>query len=459
MKGYNIIYQNKLYEVNKLGILDFLSGIIGGAITPFFIFISAAILIPSCKIGKILSPKKFKRYLTDLPQNSGTTPFSALSVALAGTLGVGNITGVASALISGGPGAVLWMWIGAIIVLAVKYAEVYLAVEYRKKDKKGFYGGAMYYIRDGLSKKIPYRISSVFGGIFALLCIANSLITGNIVQSNSAVCVIPGNYRLLCGLILAFFVLISIIYGTRKIEKITSKLIPPLSLLYMAISLYIIFSNLFLIPDILKKIICSAVSPRAVFGAGVGFSVREAMRFGVMRGIFSNEAGCGTSPTAHATANTKSPVHQGCFGIVEVIFDTIILCSMTAFVLLIADSKYKIIPWRNDCDSAAVTIRSFEALSGNGVYYILMISVVLFAYASIIAQIYYGTIAIKYLTHKKWPQIIYSAVSVLCTVIGSFISSELMWCLADIIIGTMTAANCTVLVFMREKLRSPYDQL
>lgn len=437
-----------------MSILEIFSSLLGSVMTPLILFVSALIMIPSVRLFKVLRPRSFFRALTDNPKNSSTTPFRALSVALAGTLGVGNITGVASALIAGGPGAIFWMWMGALAVLAVKYAEVYLAVRYRKRDENRWIGGAMYYIRDGLGKRFPQRFCKIAAGFFAVLCCLNSLITGNLVQANAAVSVIPKDLRFICGIIFGFFVMLAILYGTKRVEHITSLLIPPLTLIYMILAFAIIWSNRALLSDIFHEIVSSAFTLRAAAGGVGGFTLREAVRFGIMRGIFSNEAGCGTSPTAHASADTKSPHHQACLGIVEVVFDTIILCSLTAFVLLIADKRYLCIPWRDiTSDSAEVTLESFRFLAGDAVYYILVVSIIMFAYATILAQLYYGTVALRYLSNKKGLQIAYSAMSVTATVVGSVVSAPIVWLSADLIIGMMTAVNCIVIILLRKDCR------
>ncbi|MBE6541881.1 MAG: sodium:alanine symporter family protein [Ruminococcaceae bacterium] len=436
--------------------LDLISNFIGSSLTPVILLITALILIPYVKTRQILRPKAFVSSV--LGSENRSSAWRSLSLALAGTLGVGNITGVTSAIVSGGPGSIFWMWAGSIVVISVKYAEVYLAMIYRQSDKNGKYGGAMYYIRDGIGKIIGENRSRILGGIFAILCIANSLITGNIVQANAASCVFPEEKRFLSGIVLAVLVLFSITYGTRKIEKITSHLIPPLAGFYMVVCLYVIISNITLIPKIFADIISSALSSRAIFGGAVGFGVREALRFGIMRGIFSNEAGCGTSPTAHASSSTENPHSQACCGIIEVIFDTIVLCTMTAFVLLIADSKASIIPWHSLRDVSAVTLDAFTLMTNNFIHSILLVSIVLFAYATIIAQFYYGMAGINYLTNKKWLRIVYSALSVICAVAGSVISAEAMWLSADIIIGIMTSANCIFIIILRKDLRLSHNQ-
>ncbi len=309
----------------------------------------------------------------------------------------------------------------------------------------------MYYIRNGLGGKN----AAVFGGFFALLCCLNSLITGNIVQSNAAAGVFREESRLICGIVLALLTGIAILFGTHRIEKITSALIPVLTGVYILITLWIIGSNLQLVPGIFRDILVSAFTGRAVLGGAAGFGVREAFRFGIMRGIFSNEAGCGTSPTAHASADTKSPHHQAVLGMVEVIFDTLILCTLTALVLLIGDIRFGLIPWGCDADAAPVTLDIFRCLGGDTVYRILQASVLLFAFSTVIAQIYYGTAAIGYLSGKCLPRILYAVLSVTCACLGSMISSPVMWILADGIIGIMTAVNCCVLIRLRRRIVPP----
>lgn len=436
-------------------IIQWISSVIGGVITPFFLSLAAFFLLFNLNYGKILSPSGFIKSMK--PESGSKTgknsPLRALALALAGTLGVGNITGVTSALISGGPGSVFWMWVGAVLVIGIKYSEVFLAVKYRHRDSMGWFGGAMYYIRDGLGKIINYRAASALGGMFAVLCVTNSLITGNIVQSNAAASVFSDDSRLKTGIVLGSLVLLSILYGTRRIEKITALLIPPLAGVYIIIASYFIITNIELVSDTFRDIFRSAFSFRSVYGGAVGFSVREAVRFGVMRGIFSNEAGCGTSPTAHASAETSSPHSQGVCGIAEVIFDTIILCTLTAAVMLIADKKFAIIPWTANADASEVTLIALSLLGGEICRKIISVSIVLFAYATIIAQIYYGTIAIEYISDKKAPKYVYYALSVVCAVIGAVISSEVMWLSADIILGVMTVSNCAVIILLRKECR------
>ncbi len=419
---------------------------IGSAILPTAMLCTSFVIITTL-IGRKTQHDKAKKVIPF----SKNSPIRALILALAGTLGVGNITGVTAAIISGGIGAVFWMWVGSLLVMAIKYAEVYLAVTYRQRDNAGFFGGAMYYIKDGTSKLLGTRSAAIFGGIFAVLCVANSLITGNIVQANAAACVISSGGRVKTGIILALLLLISIILGTHRIERITAYLIPPLTTVYIIMTLYIIISEATLAKEIFGDIIGSAFNVKSAVGGGVGIGMSKAVRYGIMRGIFSNEAGCGTSPTAHASAETDSPHAQGKLGIAEVIFDTPVLCTLTAFIMLIADRKYSLIPYGSESDAAGVTLNAFSML-GN-FRCILSFVIVMFAYASIIAQIYYGTVAMGYLTKKRGYMLVYYTLSILCTVLGSIIDSETMWLCADIILGTMTLLNCIALILIRRDLK------
>jgi len=429
------------------------SELLGSVIVPLSLITAVLFLLPQIPILHILSPKNFISSLRSPGKNkhkSKKTGFQALTIALAGTLGVGNITGVASALVAGGPGAVFWMNVGAFFVLIIKYAEVYLAVIFRKRDSSGWAGGAMYYISYGLQKKFPPKVSSYLGAIFAILCCANSLITGNIVQSNAASTIFPENKHAIVGILLASSIALALFFGISRIEKITVKIIPTLAVFYILVSFYILLTNLTEIPSVISDIVTSAFSLRAVCGSAVGFTVQHALRFGLMRGILSNEAGCGTSPTAHASAETDSPHKQACLGIVEVLVDTPILCSLTALVILISDRRHHFIQWGKEVDSAPLALDAFRSMTCDTVYYLLIFSIVLFAFATILAQLYYGTVAIKYLTNKKGAIVFYNIASLVCTVVGSVISAPTLWLSADLIIGIMTVFNSVVLILLRK---------
>ena len=363
----------EVFSVNfSKQILDFCTVFL----TPAMLLLCGAVLSRSIGIRRLLHPIRFFRTLRDIPQESRTTPLKAVTMALAGTLGVGNITGVSAAILQGGVGAVFWMWTGAVFSMAVKYGEVALAVLYRKKEPDGRWaGGMMYVIRDGLGKRLPAGAAWAAGGIFSLLCLANSLITGNIVQSNAAADALHPLPEWVSGLILVLLTGAALAYGIGKAGDITLRLVPGMTAVFMGLSLWIILGNLELVPSILQEIVSEAFSLRAVSGGITGLGCREilrqlgesgfgrSLRYGITRGIFSNEAGCGTSPCAHASADTRSPFHQGCYGIFEVICDTLVLCTMTALVICIGDRRYGILSLSGD----NLTLRAFQAFGGDPV--------------------------------------------------------------------------------------------
>ncbi|MBR3415661.1 MAG: amino acid carrier protein [Clostridia bacterium] len=419
--------------------------ILNGAVLPLSLTVCGIILAFRIKLFRILSPVGFFRDLKSAGTGSGTSPFVSLCTALAGTLGVGNIAGVATAIGSGGAGAVFWMWAGALISTAVKYGEVTLAVKYRRRTKDGYYGGAAYTIRDGLSFMIGPCASKLLGGSFAVLCVVNSLVMGTLIQSNSAAAVTDdGRVRAIICLLLAVGVAAVAISGPGKIGKVTSALIPPLSLVYIGISVYVIASNSAVVPTVFREIFSGAFRFRAAAGGAAGFGIKEAIRFGVTRGIFSNEAGCGTSPTAHAAANVVSPHKQGCFGIFEVIFDTPVLCTLTALVVLIGRLKYGV----TGDGGVGDTLFVFGKLAGNPAYFAIGISVFLFAYATVIAQLYYGSVALRYLTRSHAAKATLSIITVAVAAVGGYVEPGVMWSVADTVVGVMTVINVFVLIML-----------
>ena len=429
-------------------IFSFLADAVGTVVTPAFLLFASLGILSSAGVKRVFDLRPLlgcgKR------SGNGASPLSALSLALAGTLGVGNITGVASALMAGGPGAVVWMWIGAVAAIPLKYAEVLLAVRYRERVGDGWRGGAMYTIRNGFGGGTAARKA---GAVFAVLCAANALVTGNLIQSNAAVSLLPGDRRILWGIALSLSVALSVCFGTKRIERAAARLMPPLTAFFLLVSLAAVLPHTDLIPGILKDTVRSAFSLRAVGAGTMGFTVREAVRFGVMRGIFSNEAGCGTSPTAHASADTDSAEQQAALGVAEVIFDTLILCTVTALVLLTADRVAGGFPWGLGTDPAPAALEGFRVLSGRFAAEGIRLSTVLFAYASVVAQIYYGIGAVRYLTESKKAEGAFLALSVLMPVCGAAVSPGPMWTVADLLLGSMTILNCSVLLLLRGKLR------
>ena len=399
-----------------------------------------------------LHPIKFAKDLISAGKGSGTSPFKALTVALAGTLGVGNISGVATAISAGGAGAVFWMWLSALAAMGVKYAEVYLAVRYRKtrikNGKSEHYGGAPYYIRDALYLHIGKKAACVLSVAFSLLLVTNSLITGNIVQVNAASSVFEKVPPLAIGAFFAVLLCIVVSGGAKRVGDFAVGVIPVLSVVYLVLSLYIIFSNAAQIPAVFKAIFREAFGFRAAAGGVAGYGMMRAVRFGVTRGIFSNEAGCGTAPTAHAAADTRSPHHQGCFGVFEVFCDTVVLCTVTALVILLSKVEGK--------DAIPLAVASYGVFAGRGAEIFISVSVVIFALATVICQSYYGVEALFFVSDKKRMQVVYIILAAVCAVVGSVISVSLMWQIADLQIAVMTIINTLAVFILSDEILPPY---
>ncbi|MBR4960880.1 MAG: amino acid carrier protein, partial [Clostridia bacterium] len=410
------------------------------------------------RVGRILHPCRFFRILRD---SAGDSPWKGMTMALAGTLGVGNITGVSAAMVQGGMGAVFWMWVGALFSMAVKYGEVALAMVYQKKAIDGrLYGGMMYVIRDGLAERLGRKTAYLLGGGFALLCMVNALVTGTIVQSNAAADALHPLPEWVSGEILALLTVVALVYGIDKTGDITLRLVPAMTGIFLVLSLWVILSHISLIPSLLSEIVAEAFSLRALGGGITGMGILQffrhlresgmgvSLRYGITRGIFSNEAGCGTSPTAHASAAAVSPFHQGCMGIFEVICDTPLLCTMTALVLCIGDRRYGILSTGGD----NLTLQAFRLFGGGAVYWILAGMVAVFAFATILAQMYYGHTAIGYFTGRKQAGDMYTALTMLCTVWGAVMEPGAMWDLADSVICLMTCITTVVLLVLRREI-------
>lgn len=394
----------------------------------------------------VLHPAKFIKTLKESAGEGGVSPLRALTQALAGTLGVGNMAGVATAITAGGAGAVFWMWLSAFAAMSVKYFEVYLGVRHRRQDKNGFFGGAMYYIRDITKSYFP-KMSFAFGGAFAVLCIANSLMTGNIVQMKAAAEVFPDIPPLVIGVTLAVSALAVAVFSSGKADKVsavTSVIIPVLCAAFFVISLAVIVRNIADVPTVIGKIFADAFSLRPALGGTGGFLIMRAVRFGTTRGVFSNEAGCGTSPTAHASANAKSPHHQGCFGIFEVFADTVVLCTLTALVILLAGVPASL-------DGIPLTLFAYTKLAGGISGRIIGVSVILFAFATVICQTQYAAEALRYFTKSRSVKYFYFLISFAATVYGTVIQSESMWLWCDFIISLMTVLNIVCLILSKEK--------
>ncbi len=419
--------------------MEILNSYLSGIIMPALLIFLGIYFAFRLKFFYILHPIKTSRAMIK-NQRGG---LKSLTVALAGTLGIGNIVGVASAILLGGAGSVFWMWISAICAMSLKYAEVYLSMIYRRQTESHFYGGAPYYIKEGLKDKIGLKRAYFLSLIFALFCVVNSLTTGNLVQINSVSSLLPVS-PLFFGIVFTTLAFLAISGGIKRISKVTSVLIPFLTISYALICLYIILGNLEKIPNVLSLILKDAFSIKSAAGGFTGFGISLALRYGVSRGVLSNEAGCGTSPCAHASSESNNPHTQGCLGIFEVFVDTILLCTLTAFVILLSAPT-------NDKSPMQLVLSAFEQFTGGtGAFTIIFLSIA-FAFATVICQFFYGIESLKYVSQSTKAKTIFTFVFCLVLLIGSVIPMSIMWQISDLAIAVMTIVNLICLFLLRKR--------
>ena len=373
------------------------------------------------------------------------TPFQAVCTALAATVGTGNIAGVAGAIAIGGPGAVFWMWISAILGMCTKFSEVTLAVHFREKNVHGdLVGGPMYYIKNGL-KKHWHWLAYLFSA-FGVLTVFG---TGNATQVNTITTAINTalmNYHviskdavptvnLVVGIILAILIALILLGGSRRIGRVTEKLVPFMALIYIVLAVGVIILNIGHVPAVFASIIEGAFHPAAVTGGAVG-SFFMSMKKGVSRGIFSNEAGLGTGSIAHACADTRKPVKQGFFGIFEVFVDTIVICTLTALVILCSQVPVSY----GQAAGAELTISGFTATYGNWVSIFTAVAMCCFAFSTIIGWGLYGTRCIEFLFGSRVNKP-FMLVYALVAIIGATMDLGLMWSIAETFNGLMAIPN------------------
>ena len=380
------------------------------------------------------------------------TPFQAVCTALAATVGTGNIAGVAGAIAIGGPGAVFWMWISAALGMCTKFSEVTLAVHFRETNARGeLIGGPMYYIKNGLGKN--WRWLAALFSLFGVLTVFG---TGNATQVNTITTAINSallNYHLInedavstsnliIGIIIAILVATVLLGGVKRIGRVTEKLVPFMALIYIVLSLGVILLNLNRVPSVFASIVEGAFSPASVTGGVVG-SFFLSMKKGVSRGIFSNEAGLGTGSIAHACADTKKPVKQGFFGIFEVFTDTIVICTLTALVILCSGTPVGY----GEAAGAELTISGFTSTYGNWVSIFTAIALCFFAFSTIIGWGLYGARCIEYLLKEKSIKPFMVAYS-LVAIIGATADLGLMWSVAETFNGLMAIPNLIALFLL-----------
>ena len=398
-------------------------------------------------------------------RDGSMSPFQAVCTALAGTVGTGNIAGVAGAIALGGPGAIFWMWCSAFLGMCTKFSEVTLAIHFREKNKNGEYvGGPMYYIKNGLSKK--WHFLAVFYAVFGVLTVFG---TGNATQVNTIVSSVNtalmnfnilkrepnSNVNLIFGIFIAALVAMVLLGGIKRIGQVSEKLVPFMAVLYVILALGVIILNIQRVPGVFAQIVSGAFTPRAATGGIIG-SMFLSMKRGVSRGIFSNEAGLGTGSIAHACADTDNAVHQGMFGIFEVFMDTIVICTLTGLVILLAAPNISY----GQAAGAELTISGFTATYGGWVSILTAIAMCCFAFSTIIGWGLYGSRCIEFLGGEKFVRpflVVYSFVSI----VGATMNLGLLWDISDTFNGLMAVPNLIALLMLSghvKKLAIEVDQ-
>lgn len=389
------------------------------------------------------APRGMMRVFT-MPSGDGVSPFRAVTLALAGTLGVGNIAGVASAIAAGGAGAVFWMWVSSLFSMVVKYAEILLAVRHRRRENGEWHGGAMYYFP---GKILP--------AVFAAVCVGASFFLGNVVQVRAAAESLSGVTRLspLCVGI-AFAVLLALVVGggMKKISDLTVRLIPLLTVGYILLSAVALIRRADALGGAFCAIFRDAFSFRAV-GGGLIYNLfrflrADSVRYGTARGIMSNEAGCGTAPMAHAAAHTPHPAAQGAWGVFEVFCDTVLLCTLTALVILVSG-----VPVSDVGTGMTLAIDAFRSTVGAGAGILLCVSAVLFAFATTVCWAYYGLHCLHYLGTRRRASRLYVALYAACAVTASVTSGEAAWVLSDLCVGLLTVLNTVCVCLRADEIR------
>lgn len=367
------------------------------------------------------------------------SPFNALMTSLSATIGTGNIAGVATAIALGGPGALFWMWCTALVGMATKYSEAVCAVKFREKDEHGNYvGGPMYYIKNGLSSKWAW-----LGGLFALFGSVAGFGIGNGVQANSVADALSTNFGVpswVTGLVLMVLVGAVLLGGIKRISEVAGKLVPLMAVFYIVAGLWVVATNITEVPAAFALIIKSAFTPVAAQGGFAGAAVWAAIRFGVARGVFSNEAGLGSAPIAHAAAKTKDPVRQGLIAMLGTFIDTIIVCSITGFAIVLSGA------WTSGETGAALTSMAFGASFSFG-NIIVAIALAVFAFTTILGWSFYCEKCVQYLFGVKAIKV-FRIIWVLAIPVGAMSSLSFIWLLADTLNAMMAVPNLIALVLL-----------
>lgn len=409
--------------------------------------------IQFCKFGYAIKNSIGRIFIKEEAKEGSITAWQAVCTALAATVGTGNIAGVAGAIAIGGPGAVFWMWISALLGMCTKFAEVTLAVHYREKNAAGEYvGGPMYYIKNGLGPKWKWMAT-----LYALLGSLTVLGTGNATQVNTITTSIDsalityniigadqtGTVNLVIGIVIAVLVGIILIGGVQRIGSVTEKLVPFMAVVYIVLGLGVVVLNIGSVPAVFQSIFAGAFNPSAFTGGVVG-SLFITMRRGVSRGIFSNEAGIGTGSMAHACADTDQPVKQGMFGIFEVFADTIVICTLTALVILCSGVGINF----GEAAGAELTISGFVATYGGWVTIFTAIAMCCFAFSTILGWGLYGARCVEFVFNTNKVVKPFMIIYALVAIVGATMDLGIIWGIADTCNGFMAIPNLVALFLL-----------
>ena len=386
------------------------------------------------------------------------TPLQAVSTALASTVGTGNIAGVTGAIILGGPGAVFWMWISALFGMVTKFSEVTLAVKYRERNEKGDWcGGPMYYIKNGLGPKWKW-----LGGVFAVLGGIAAFGIGNIAQVHSIADSVKSvavafnenaasKEKLIClitGICVAAFVALVLIGGVKRIGQVTEKLVPLMAIIYIVCALIVVFANISQVPAVFASIFKGAFNPAAVTGGAAGISIKLVMTKGVGRGVFSNEAGLGSAPIAHAATSEKNPVKQGLYGIFEVFMDTIVICTITSLAVLCSGV------WTQEgLSSGQLALAAFQSVFGNFGAIFIAVTVFLFVFSTIISAGFFGQIQAEILFGRKFSKVWVFIYPLFICIACAFSNVTTMYMILDGFLAVVVILNMIGLVFMCRQVK------
>ncbi|MBR5236524.1 MAG: sodium:alanine symporter family protein [Clostridia bacterium] len=423
-------------------IIDKINGVIWGPIMLTLligtgIFLSAKIgFLQFGKFGYMLKKTILGVFSKEQHEKdtSGVSPFQAVATAMAGTIGTGSIAGLATAIMSGGPGAVFWMWVSALLGMITKYSEIVLSLKFREKNEKGeWVGGPMYYIKNGLNLKW-------LAAIFAVLAMAACLGIGNTTQSNSIAIALESTAGVapwITGVVLTAIAAAVILGGMRRIASVNEKLVPFMAVFYVVCSLIALVINFDKIPAAFALIFKEAFNFKAAAGGGAGYGIMLAMHYGFSRGVFSNEAGLGSAPIAHAASSTKDPARQGLWGMFEVFFTTIVICTLSALVILTSGI------WsEGNFQGAALSIASFNSIIPGVGGAIVTLSTIFFALSTILGWAYYGEVCAGFLTNKsKTAVLLYRCVYVLVVFVGAVGNLDVIWGISEALNGLMAIPN------------------